>query len=113
MKRFLLTIFLSICFLTSSFATHIVGGEMDIQVVKGQSDFTHQLNLNLYFDEALLQRSYILEPRYLRGFFMLPYRQWASLAFDRYLGYDILYLLRSFGVPIFWQTFLLQNLFCT
>jgi gliding motility-associated-like protein len=51
MKQILLTIFLLVTFFSSTFATHIVGGEMDIQVVKGQGEFTHQLNLNLYFDD--------------------------------------------------------------
>jgi gliding motility-associated-like protein len=51
MKKILLTIFILVTFFSSTFATHIVGGEMDIQVVKGQGDFTHQLNLNLYFDD--------------------------------------------------------------
>lgn len=51
MKKIFLIIFLLITFVSSTFATHIVGGEMDLQVVKGQVGVTHQLNLNLYFDD--------------------------------------------------------------
>ena len=50
MKHFSLTILFSFFTFASTFATHIVGGEMDLQAVKGQGEFTHQLNLNLYFD---------------------------------------------------------------
>ncbi len=52
MKRFLLTIFLLTAFLTSTFATHIVGGEIELIAVKGQAGATHQLKLNLYFDDV-------------------------------------------------------------
>ena len=51
MKHFSLAILLSIFTFTATFATHIVGGEMDLQVVKGQTGVTHQFNLNLYFDD--------------------------------------------------------------
>ena len=51
MKHFSLAILLSIFTFTAIFATHIVGGEMDLQVVKGQTGVTHQFNLNLYFDD--------------------------------------------------------------
>jgi hypothetical protein len=51
MKYFYLTFLLFIIIITPTFATHIVGGEMDLQIVKGQSGITHQLNLNLYFDD--------------------------------------------------------------
>ncbi|MFC5408303.1 gliding motility-associated C-terminal domain-containing protein [Larkinella bovis] len=36
--------------LTAS-ATHIVGGELELKRVTNQSQYTHQINLNLYFDE--------------------------------------------------------------
>lgn len=31
-------------------ATHIVGGEIELEVVKGQANATHRVSLNLYFD---------------------------------------------------------------
>mgnify|MGYP000559491767 CR=1 FL=1 len=51
MKHFSLVILLSIFTFTSAFATHIVGGEIELSVVKGQINVTHKLNLNLYFDD--------------------------------------------------------------
>lgn len=51
MKYFSLIIVLSIFTFTSTFATHIVGGEIELSVVKGQTNATHKLNLNLYFDD--------------------------------------------------------------
>ena len=51
MKHFSLTILLSIFTFTSTFATHIVGGEIELAVVKGQTGITHKLSLNLYFDD--------------------------------------------------------------
>ena len=51
MKHFSLIILLSIFTFTSAFATHIVGGEIELSVVKGQTNVTHKLNLNLYFDD--------------------------------------------------------------
>ena len=51
MKHFSLIILLSIFTFTSTFATHIVGGEIELSVVKGQTNATHKLNLNLYFDD--------------------------------------------------------------
>jgi gliding motility-associated-like protein len=52
MKRFLLTIFLLSAIYTFTFATHIVGGEIELIAVKGQAGATHQLKLNLYFDDV-------------------------------------------------------------
>ena len=51
MKHFSLAILLSIFAFTSTFATHIVGGEIELAIVKGQANATHRLNLNLYFDD--------------------------------------------------------------
>ena len=51
MKHFYITILILIITFTSTFATHIVGGEIELSVVKGQADATHQLSLNLYFDD--------------------------------------------------------------
>lgn len=52
MKKLLLSIFSIFIFLSQANATHIVGGEMDLQAVRGQGLFTHQLNVNLYFDDV-------------------------------------------------------------
>ncbi len=51
MKSFLLSFILLIFALTPARATHIVGGEIELSVVKGQAGKTHKLNLNLYFDD--------------------------------------------------------------
>lgn len=51
MKHFYLTILLSFFIFTPIFATHIVGGEIELSVVKGQASITHKLSLNLYFDD--------------------------------------------------------------
>ncbi len=51
MKHFSWTILLTIFTLTPIFATHIVGGEIELSVVKGQTGATHRVNLNLYFDD--------------------------------------------------------------
>ncbi len=51
MKTTLLGIILIISILFQARATHIVGGEFELQVVKGQSGVSHRLNMNLYFDD--------------------------------------------------------------
>jgi gliding motility-associated-like protein len=51
MKHVYITILLLIFTFTSTFATHIVGGEFELQVVKGQTGISHRLNMNLYFDD--------------------------------------------------------------
>jgi gliding motility-associated-like protein len=51
MKKLLLAIFTNFLCLSQALATHIVGGEFELQVVKGQSGVSHRLNMNLYFDD--------------------------------------------------------------
>jgi len=51
MKSSLLIIILLIFSLTPTRATHIVGGEIQLSLVKNQAGVTHKLDLNLYFDD--------------------------------------------------------------
>ncbi|MCU0467050.1 MAG: gliding motility-associated C-terminal domain-containing protein [Arcicella sp.] len=49
-KRYFLLFFL-LNFISSTYATHIVGGEIELQTVSGIANVSHRLNLNLYFDD--------------------------------------------------------------
>lgn len=51
MKKNLLSIIVLFIFLPQSYATHIVGGEFELQAIKGQTGISHRLNMNLYFDD--------------------------------------------------------------
>ena len=51
MRQFYLIILLLFITFIPSFATHIVGGEIELSVVKNQTGITHRLSLNLYFDD--------------------------------------------------------------
>ncbi len=50
MRNYYLIILLSITFVSQIFATHIVGGEIELLSVKGENNASHRLTLNLYFD---------------------------------------------------------------
>ncbi|MDZ7897107.1 MAG: gliding motility-associated C-terminal domain-containing protein [Arcicella sp.] len=52
MKKLLLSIFIVFFFISQTRATHIVGGEFELQAVKGQVGISHRLNMNLYFDDV-------------------------------------------------------------
>ncbi len=51
MKITLLSALISLVFLFQVRATHIVGGEIELQVVNNQLSVSHRLSLNLYFDD--------------------------------------------------------------
>jgi gliding motility-associated-like protein len=51
MKKLYLIFIIFLAFISPTFATHIVGGEIELLSVKNQVDITHKLNLNLYFDD--------------------------------------------------------------
>lgn len=51
MKKTLLSLFLLLFSMLQANATHIVGGEIELQVVKNLPNATHRLSLNLYFDD--------------------------------------------------------------
>ena len=51
MKQFSFAILFFTFIYTPIFATHIVGGEIELTVVRGQINLTHKLSLNLYFDD--------------------------------------------------------------
>lgn len=48
-KLYLFILLLFVC-VSSSFATHIVGGEIELLAIKDQANISHRVNLNLYFD---------------------------------------------------------------
>lgn len=51
MKKTLLSLIFILFSIIQVQATHIVGGEIELQVVKNQQNTTHSLSLNLYFDD--------------------------------------------------------------
>jgi gliding motility-associated-like protein len=68
MQKLLLSIFTIFIFLSQVRATHIVGGEFELQAVKGQAGVTHRLNMNLYFDD-INGSTGALDPTVTVGFF--------------------------------------------
>jgi gliding motility-associated-like protein len=68
MKKLILSIFTVFAFLSQARATHIVGGEFELQVVKGQAGISHRLNMNLYFDDIYGQTG-ALDQTVTVGFF--------------------------------------------
>jgi gliding motility-associated-like protein len=57
MKKKLLSIIVLFFLCLSARATHIVGGEIQLQVLKNQLNLTHRLSLNLYFDDVYGNKS--------------------------------------------------------
>lgn len=47
----ILLLLFGLLFVFNSFATHIVGGEIDMQAVSNEGNATHRITLNLYFDD--------------------------------------------------------------
>lgn len=64
MKRILLSALISMIFLFHAQATHIVGGEIELQAIANEFNVTHRLSLNLYFDD--INGNFAAKDQYVR-----------------------------------------------